>query len=312
MKIPISLFLLLITILLITLNSCERDPYLKNNPITAQDMSYDAGDTTYNIAYDDSILFCSDDLKLHISDINGEGNHILFDNFYINNAVWSSNKRNIVFIGMPVYQNTGNGVYLVNLNTNKINRLAITDTSVKEIAISPNRKYIAFTIKETKGYKVKLFNIEVNTSEAITDWFIDPSANNLSWSPDSKEILLGDGYLLNIMTHEMNELFSFSGQIFQSNWSPDGTRVAFSGTTQEGWYNIYIINLISGAINLLYPQNKFQYTVTWSKNSRQLIFDQRSGGAGAKSYLCRVNIDGTAFSILTDSSQSFYNPSWYK
>lgn len=182
MKNSISLIFSILVVILFSLNSCERDPYLNNNPITAQDTTYDAGDTTYNIAYDDSILFSSDDLKLHISDINGEGNHVLYDSFYIKYASWSSNKRKIIFIGAPVNQNIGNGVYLANLSTNKISKLAINDTSLKNIAFSPDRKYIAFSIVGAQGFKVKLFNLETNISEALTDWFTIPSAYNLSWS----------------------------------------------------------------------------------------------------------------------------------
>ncbi len=298
--------------ILIVLSSCQREVYFENNPISVDDSLGTPNDTTYNLAYDDSILFNSDDGKLHIGSINGSSSRIFIDSFFINTACWSSNKRDIFFMGFPVTGSQANGIYELNLNTNKINRLPINDPSIEDIVPSPDRKFIAYTISSSQGFMVKLFKLENEEISEITNWLTDPNVYHLSWSPDSKKILLGSGYVLNIISHEISKLFDFTGNIYQYSWSPDGSKIAFSGKRPEGWFNIYIYDLNSGNINLLYPNNIYQFGVTWSKDSQKLIFDERGGGVFAKSHLCLVNVNGTEYSVISDTAKNYYNPSWFK
>jgi Tol biopolymer transport system component len=294
--IPLVFFLLLVF-------SCSGE-----NPLIPED-------TTYNFSYQDSVLFRSNrSACVQISHLDGSGVRTICDTMASLNASWSSNKRKIIFVGSPLNDLQEYGIYIIDLKTYKPTRIASQEKNVRYAEYSPDMKYIAFFVyADTLGYKVKLFNLANSEIRDLTNW-IWREIGSISWSPNSKDILIDDGYVININTQEMKVLFTFSGlspSIIAPNWSPDGTKIAFSGNTLSGWVNIYIHDLITGETKILYEQNQLQWIASWSKDGSELLFDQRPSGAN-KSYLCKINVDGTNFIQLTDGYYYEFDPCWYK
>ena len=175
-------------------------------------------------------------------------------------------------------------------------------------------QYIAYSVRgDTLGYKIKLLNLLNDQIEDLTDW-INRYIYTLSWSPDSKNILMDDGYVVNIDTKELEVLFSYSPIIQNPNWSPNGNKVAFCGITPDDRTNICIYDLVSRQIKVLHGNDGGQYHTTWSKDGSQLIFDQQiiEYGEPGKTYLCKINVDGTNFVQITDGSHWEFDPCWYK
>lgn len=276
----------------------------------------DPEDTSYNFAYEDSILFNStrvlNTTNVQIGSINGTGIRQICDSLVSYDASWTSNKRKILFIGSPLHGTYTNwGIYQLDVKDYKIKRILPQDTLVSCASYSPDLKYIAYGVwNDSNGEKIKLYDTQSGVIKDLTDW-INNNISSLSWSPDSKNILISDGYVININNPGMTKLFTFTGQIFMPIWSPDGTKIAFSSSGQRAYANIYIHDLGTGITKLLYPQDNLQFIASWSKDSQQILFDQRPAG-NADGYLCKINIDGTNFVQITEGIEYDWDPCWYK
>jgi len=268
------------------------------------------GEPYYNIAYEDSILFNSPG-AVWIASINGTGMRLLCDSLFSFDASWSPDKNKIVFIGSPIPgSNTNWGIYQVNVHTNKIIRIAPDDTTVGCASYSPDGIYIAFTVyNDSSQIKIKLYNTFAKISYDLTSW-MPGQISSLSWSPDSKKILIEGGNLIDVKTGELSSLFTFNWQIFAPSWSPDGSKIAFSSHS-SGQTNIHIYDINTDSIRILYPNENLQFMASWSKDGSQLLFDQRPPG-DSNSYICKIDVDGNNFVQITDGTDNNWNPCWYK
>jgi Tol biopolymer transport system component len=297
MKTSKIISLILLSALSLIVYSCtEENPVAPGIPI-------------YESAYEDSIVFNSPG-RINIAAINGSGVRSLCDSLYSYAPTWSNEKNRVIFIG-------GNGrnspndwsLYEIEMKNYTVKRL-VSDTRVSSAAYAPNSLLVAYSIYDTTGrQKIKLYSIIAGVSVDVTGW-INYTVNTLSWSPDSKNILIDGGYTVSIETGAITKLFDFNAQIFQPKWSPDGTKIAFSSHSTQ-WTNIHIYDINTKEIKILYEQEKLQFCVSWSRDGKQLIFDQRGPG-NATSYICKIDLDGSNFMQITDGTEYYWNPSWYK
>jgi len=303
---------------LILLVSCDKESgNLIQDPQISDDSTHTPEDTTYNFAYEDSILFNSTRIlfwtNVQIGSINGTSIRPVCDSLVSYGSSWSPNKRKIIFIGSPLYSDHKDwGLYQLELKNYMIIRLVPGETSVITASFSPDLKYIAYAVfDESLGKKVKLLNNKDGEIIEVTGWiFYD--LNVLSWGPDSKRILFDNGYCINIENHSVTRLFSDGPfQIFLPNWSPDGMNVSFC-SSNSSQPNLRIYNLNTGEIRFLFRQDTlFQFNSSWSRDSKIIFFDQRPFG-NSNSYLCRINVDGSNFVQLTDGFENNWGPRWYK
>jgi len=271
-------------------------------------------DTSYNVTYEDSILFNSGRSPgIQIAYIDGSGIRTICDTI-VGIASWSSNKRKIIIVGSSINDIQDEGIYIYNLANYELLRIIQQERKVQNAVYSPDMNYIAYSvIQDSLGYKLKLFNVSSGEISDLTDWKFQ-TMDDISWSPNSKDILIDDGYVINIDTKVMEVLFTYSGSnpsIIAPNWSPDGTKVVFSAHTQEGRTNLFIYNLITGETNVIYEIDEFQFVASWSKDGNKIIFDQRPYG-NANSYICKINVDGTNFVRITDGTYFDFRPRWNK
>lgn len=271
-------------------------------------------DTSYNVAYEDSILFNSGRSPgIQISYGDGSGVRTICDTI-VGIASWSPNKRKIIIVGNSINDIQDEGIYIYNLANSELLRIIPQETKVRNAVYSPDMNYIAYSVDQyLLGYKLKLFNVRSGEISDLTDWK-PQTMDYISWSPNSKDILIDDGYVINIDTKIMEVLFTYSGSnpsIISPNWSPDGTKVVFAANAPDDRVNLFIYNIITGETNVIYEIDEFQYVASWSKNGNKIIFDQRPYG-DANSYICAINVDGTNFVRITDGTYSDFRPRWYK
>lgn len=304
MKLSIIVKLAVLLILLI-LSACNKENPVNSDPGTTPE------DTTYNSAYEDSILFNSFDSRnfytIHISSITGTGIRPVTSSLMCYAPSWSPNKRKFLFIGAPIGGNGELGLYQMNVSNFNYSQIPITDSKLICAAYSPDMKYIAYAIyNDSSNKKIKLYSLKNEEVKDLTNW-INSDLIRLSWSPDSKKILMDNGYVVNIESLEIKILFSHNNPILMPSWSPDGSKIAFNSNG-----NIFIHNLDTGTTELLHPDNDTQGIASWSKDSKQILFDQCPKDLQGRSYLCKINIDGTNFIKITDETRRSSSPCWYK
>ena len=84
---------------------------------------------------------------------------------------------------------------------------------------------------------------------------------------------------------------------FEPAWSPDGTRIAFTrGLEQGDPGDICVINLNTGAIDVLAPSAEYDHQVAWSPDSKRIVFERDFGNLFS---IYTVNADGSQVTRLT-------------
>lgn len=272
-------------------------------------------DTSYNLAYEDSIIFSAQDPSnistIYISFINGTGTRALTSNIISHNPVWSLNKRKILFVGSPV--NTNNwGVYQINVSDYKVNLIPTKDTLCESASYSPDMKFIAYSLyHQSNSSTIKLYNISTGETSILLD-NMPEVFQSLSWSPDSKKILLPDGVTIDIETKQLERLFQLAQGMSSLEWSPDGSKVLFSSHTPSSSNNIIIYNLETEEYYPLHESGEDQHNPSWSKDNSRVIFGVYPGLNQGDSYFGVVNIDGTNFTRINYTVNSPGDPCWYK
>jgi len=300
-----NLFLICISTSILLFSSCDNDNSTSPEP----------DDTSYNLAYEDSIIFNAQDPSnistIYISYISGTGTRPLTSNIVSRNPVWSPNKRKILFVGKPV--DTDNwGVYQINVNDYKVNLIPTKDTLCESASYSPDMKYIAYSLyHQSSSSTIKLYNISTGVTSILIE-NLPGYFSTLSWSPDSKKILLPDGVTINIETRQLDRLFQIAQGMNSLVWSPDGSKIIFSSHTPASSSNIIIFNLETNEYYPVYPSSESQYCPSWSKDNSRIIFDVYPGLNQGEPYFGMVNINGTNFTRINYTVNSPGDPCWYK
>lgn len=105
---------------------------------------------------------------------------------------------------------------------------------------------------------------------------------------------------------EVHEIGMVDLAVQDLEWSPDGTRLLFSGTA------IYTMKpdgtqVVPLAIPGQGPDGLIMWAATWSPDGKKIAF---AAGHTATGDIYTVNSDGTGLTQLTDSSDSEYGPAW--
>lgn len=156
-------------------------------------------------------------------------------------------------------------------------------------SLSPNGEYVVF-ISEKNIFSIELFLADAETGEIIrklTSTNTDPHLSALrfiessgSWSPDNNTFAAvvfakGDNQiaLINIHNGEVERQLSFGDvdAITNPAWSPDGSKIAFSGA-DGGYTDLYIYNLESDSLRNVTQDRHSDLQPTWSPDGDRIAF----------------------------------------
>ncbi len=135
------------------------------------------------------------------------------------------------------------------------------------------------------------------TNQVAVDWEGLPFA----WSPDSSRIVLQGGTRRDIHIAVVNAdgsgLTSLTSGPADRNpsWSPDGTRIVFSG--------IYVMDPDGSRQTRLADG----FLPAWEPNGTRIVF-MSSGDGNAEVYV--MNADGFGQTRLTNSPENKFSPAW--
>ena len=167
----------------------------------------------------------------------------------------------------------------------------------------------------------RLFHVASRKPVPINDeLFANPwSIEDLRWAADSSHFtfvynqrghqalrILGvnatDGIVRTIVDESSKTFIDYSGKYY-CNWINDSELIWMS--ERDGWNNLYLVDAKSGRIKNAITPGDFvvQSIVKVNEQGRQIWF--RAGGVRPGqdpyySHLCRVNFDGSGFTILTE------------
>lgn len=155
--------------------------------------------------------------------------------------------------------------------------------------LSPDGEYVAF-ISEKSLFSLDLFLADAETGEIIRTLAssdIDPHLSALrfiessgSWSPNSEQFAVvvfakGDNQiaLIDVEDGELDETLSFKqvDAITNPAWSPDGNKIAFSGS--DGAYtDLYLYNFETDSLQNLTRDRYSDLQPSWSPDGSKLAF----------------------------------------
>ena len=108
--------------------------------------------------------------------------------------------------------------------------------------------------------------------------------------------------------------YRFDGlvSLLSPQWSPDGTRVAFSALSDSGVSDLYIAHLPSGALTRVTADPYQDLDPTWLPHGRALVFssDRAPGGADGARNLYRVDLGTRGITPLTHGAWADESPRW--
>lgn len=131
----------------------------------------------------------------------------------------------------------------------------------------------------------------------------DPSFHqSLAWSPDRSHIALDESYYDLFDVHSEETVQLIEGIDSETPvWSPDGSQLAFIGTTTRNgldFDNLYLVNADGSNLTRLTDYDwRFIYTPTWSPDGQHLAFSASEDGKDFSTY--RVELDGSSITLLT-------------
>lgn len=108
-------------------------------------------------------------------------------------------------------------------------------------------------------------------------------------------------YSINNDGSDLKKLTGDMVDIFNPQWSPDGTRIIF-----EGYPNIYLMNADGSDLTNLTKKSEGRHP-DWAPDGKQIVFDSLRSG---NDQIYTINIDGTGLKRLTNNSQEDTLPQW--
>ena len=135
-----------------------------------------------------------------------------------------------------------------------------------------------------------------------------PYLNSPALSPDGTKVVFVNMSLIYVMDSDGSneiQLTSVPGQDSQPDWSPDGTRIAFSGL-RDGNYEIYVMNADGSDLTNLTNNPGEDRNPAWSPDGSKIAFDR---GPGTTAQIYVMNADGSNQIPVTTMTPN-YDPTW--
>ena len=215
-------------------------------------------------------------------------------------------------------------IYVLNLSTNRTQRVTKDATSDFNATLSPDGLLLAWVSRrEDESGDIWLANVDGTNARAIAPSpdsdrtpFFSPDGTQLSFHSyrtggANLFVVDVDGQNLRQITHGDHPFFAYNAV-----WSPDGQQFVYlSEQDDDGTVDIYTINHSGSDARLLLP-NVGHSVVFWSPDGQQIVFNADRPERGAQYrqiYTASVAIPSvvTRVAPFSQSESDYYSVSWW-
>jgi imidazolonepropionase-like amidohydrolase len=184
----------------------------------------------------------------------------------------------LIFVAHPT---DNDEIFSVNLDGTGLTNLTNHPANDADPAWSPDGQLIAFQSDRNGKSAIYIMQTDGTQVQAIPD--TGPLDSLAGWSPDGQYLLLtsyrdldGEIYVVRPDGSQLTDLTQNPAEDAAPTWSPDGKRIAFSSNREEidgkPVYQIYVMDLVSGAVKRLTQSTYGAYNPIWSPNGKQIAF----------------------------------------
>jgi Tol biopolymer transport system component len=259
------------------------------------------------------IAFVSDrdgDAEIYVMQADGTRPIQLTHNRLVDTEpTWSSDGSSIALVrhlpneGEP-FENSE--IVVVAADGSNESRLTTNSLRDESPAWSPDGSHLAFLRGDgvMRAFVMRFDGTEVTQVSTI-------SADAPTWSPDGTRLLLSgyahggppDLYVADLSRSSLTRLTTNPGPDSDPAWSPSGSSVAFSSSTDvQEPTGIFLVRSDGSSLIRLTESGHGDEAPAWSPDGRQLLFIRRSNGEDSDIYL--VNPDGSGLARLTNGPAS--------
>lgn len=229
----------------------------------------------------------------------------------------------IVFSNQPTINPNSSEIYGMAANGSNVTRLTNNQVNDLQPDLSPDRSKIAFA-RSGGGLNSNIFGMNADGSGATN--LTNSAFNGIQpvWSPDGTRIAfsgirLSGGvvsqipsfsiYVMNADGSNVRRLTTLAAIASNPVWSPDGTKIAFTGILLQGTAEIFVINADgSGVPTRLTNHPAFDSNPTWSPDGSRIAFQTNRNGNFEIYSMNAVN--GSGLQRLTNHPANDTEPDW--
>jgi Tol biopolymer transport system component len=203
-------------------------------------------------------------------------------------------------------------------NTDGTNLTKLFDNPMDSFEWSGDGRQIAFS-KDGEIYVVKADGADILqlTKSPAED-------NNPTWSPNAFQIAFISErsgyyniYIINADGSGIEQLYNDPSKIIrttrQPSWSPDGARIAFIASPDNGAEqgNVFVINIDgTNLTELTQGTPGYYHDLTWSPDGTRIAFTTAINNYQQSGNIFAANADGTSLTQLTRETTDAHTPFW--
>lgn len=223
--------------------------------------------------------------------------------------------------GRLVFRSSRSGVAnLYSLNAKGKNQLRVTDGTDTSPASSPDGRSIAF-VRAIGGSAAKQ-RVFVSAADGTGVKRLTPTAQtelDPAWSPDGSQIVYVSRsapdapftlWLVDVASGSRTQLTDALVGVSDRApaWSPKGDRIAFASNRGGGLPEIWLVDVVGGALTRLTQNGEVDANPSWSPDGRRIAVDRCCSLKSSEIYLIKVS-DGSERNV-TNSRRQDTDPAW--